>query len=217
MTGVLVGTMVAGMWAAPAAAAPASGDFGGGGGFGDFGGGGGFSGGDFGGFFTLDVMPEGYVAALKNAKAGDLIGPFPVEGGFALVRVEEKRQEAPITLEAARPQIVRFLTYDEVRELLETLRSKAKIEPLLGKGQDVPGAPREPASAPPAPGGTSGRSRKTCPGEARTSSASRRCGTAAAPCTPPPGRPGQHRYRSAESGASMRRRLRTSADKAPAG
>ncbi len=110
-----------------------------------------FSGGDFGGYFTLDVMPEGYVAALKEAKAGDLVGPFPVEGGWALVRIEEKRQEAPITLEAARPQIVRFLTYDEVRELLETLRSKARIEPLLGKAQDVPGAPREPASAPPAP------------------------------------------------------------------
>ena len=110
-----------------------------------------FSGGDFGGYFTLDVMPEGYVAALKDAKAGDLVGPFPVEGGWALVRVEEKRQEAPITLEAARPQIVRFLTYDEVRELLETLRGKARIEPLLGKPQDVPGAPREPASAPPAP------------------------------------------------------------------
>ncbi len=108
-----------------------------------------FSGGDFGGYFTLDVMPEGYVAALKEAKAGELIGPFPVEGGFALVRVEDKRQEAPITLEAARPQIVRFLTYDEVRELLETLRGKARIEPLLGKPQDVPGAPREPDSAPP--------------------------------------------------------------------
>jgi len=107
-----------------------------------------FSGGDFGGYFTLDVMPEGYVAALRQAKAGELVGPFPVEGGFALVRVEDKRQEAPITLEAARPQIVRFLTYDEVRELLETLRGKAKIEPLLGKAQEVPGAPREPASAP---------------------------------------------------------------------
>ena len=100
-----------------------------------------FSGGDFGGYFTLDVMPESYVAALKEAKAGALVGPFPVEGGFALVRVEDKRQEAPITLEAARPQIVRFLTYDEVRELLETLRAKARIEPLLGKTQDVPGAP----------------------------------------------------------------------------
>lgn len=109
-----------------------------------------FSGGDFGGYFTLDVMPEPYTAALKDAKAGDLIGPFPVEGGFALVRVEEKRQEAPITLEAARPQIVRFLTYDEVRELLENLRGKAKVEVLLGKQPDVPGAPREPASAPPA-------------------------------------------------------------------
>jgi len=109
-----------------------------------------FSGGDFGGYFTLDVMPEAYVAALKEAKPGDLLGPFPVDGGWALVRVEEKRQEAPITLEAARPQIVRFLTYDEVRELLENLRGKAKVELLLGRQQDVPGAPREPASAPPA-------------------------------------------------------------------
>ena len=110
-----------------------------------------FSGGDIGGYFTLDVMPEPYVAALKDAKPGDLVGPFAVEGGWALVRVEEKRQEAPITFEAARPQIVRFLTYDKVRDLLEKLRAGARVQPLLGKTQDVPGAPREPASAPPAP------------------------------------------------------------------
>lgn len=110
-----------------------------------------FSGGDIGGYFTLDVMPEPYVAALKDAKPGDLVGPFAVEGGWALVKVEEKRQEAPITFEAARPQIVRFLTYDKVRDLLEKLRATAKVQVLLGKPQDVPGAPREPASAPPAP------------------------------------------------------------------
>lgn len=108
-----------------------------------------FSGGDIGGYFTLDVMPEPYVAALKAAKPGDLIGPFAVEGGWALVKVEETRQEAPITFEAARPQIVRFLTYDKVRDLLEKLRAAAKIQLLLPKTQDVPGAPREPASAPP--------------------------------------------------------------------
>lgn len=108
-----------------------------------------FSGGDIGGYFTLDVMPEAYVAALKDAKPGDLVGPFAVEGGWALVRVEEKRQEAPITLEAARPQIVRFLTYDKVRDLLERLRAGAKINLTLPRNQDVPGAPREPASAPP--------------------------------------------------------------------
>ncbi len=110
-----------------------------------------FSGGDIGGYFTLDVMPEPYVVALKDAQPGSLVGPFAVEGGWALVKVEEKRQEAPITFEAARPQIVRFLTYDKVRDLLEELRADARVEVLLGKPQEVPGAPREPASAPPAP------------------------------------------------------------------
>jgi len=108
-----------------------------------------FSGGDIGGYFTLDVMPEPYVAALKDAKPGDLAGPFAVEGGWALVRIEEKRQEAPITLEAARPQIVRFLTYDKVRDLLEKLRAGARVQLTLPRTQDVPGAPREPANAPP--------------------------------------------------------------------
>lgn len=110
-----------------------------------------FSGGDIGGYFTLDVMPEPYVAALKDAKPGSLVGPFAVEGGWALVKVEEMRQEAPITFEAARPQIVRFLTYDKVRDLLEKLRGDARVQLLLPKTQEVPGAPREPASAPPAP------------------------------------------------------------------
>lgn len=110
-----------------------------------------FSGGDIGGYFTLDVMPEPYVAALKAAKPGDLIGPFAVEGGWALVKVEETRQEAPITFEAARPQIVRFLTYDKVRDLLEKLRAGARVQGLLDRRQEVPGAPREPASAPPTP------------------------------------------------------------------
>ncbi|MFZ5668322.1 MAG: peptidyl-prolyl cis-trans isomerase, partial [Pseudomonadota bacterium] len=108
-----------------------------------------FSGGDIGGYFTLDVMPEPYVAALKEAQPGTLVGPFAVDGGWALVKVEERRQEAPITFEAARPQIVRFLTYDQVRDLLETLRGGARVQILLGKQPPVPGAPREPASAPP--------------------------------------------------------------------
>ncbi len=108
-----------------------------------------FNGGDFGGYFTLDVMPEPYQVALKDAKIGDVIGPFAVDGGFALVRVDEKRQEDPITLDAARPQIVRFLTYDKVRDLLERLRAGAKVETFLPKSPELPGAPQEPANAPP--------------------------------------------------------------------
>ncbi|MDX5393596.1 MAG: peptidylprolyl isomerase [Caulobacteraceae bacterium] len=106
-----------------------------------------FNGGDL-GYFTTDVMPEAYEAALREAKAGQIVGPFEIEGGFAVVRVEDRRLEEPITLEAARPQIIRFLTYDQVRDLLEKLRGRARVETLIGAGEAVPGAPVEPADAP---------------------------------------------------------------------
>jgi peptidyl-prolyl cis-trans isomerase C len=106
-----------------------------------------FNGGDL-GYFTTDVMPEAYEAALKTAKAGDIVGPFKVESGFAVVKVEDRRQEQPISLDQAKPQIVRFLTYDEVRDLLKRLRDQSKVQMLIGPSQTVPGAPTEPASAP---------------------------------------------------------------------
>ena len=103
-----------------------------------------FNGGDL-GYFTLDIMPPAYDAALKTAKTGQVVGPFPVQGGFAVVKVEDRRVEQPISLEAARPQIVRFLTYDQIRDLLEKLRSRSKVQVLVRF--DAPGqAP--PADAP---------------------------------------------------------------------
>jgi peptidyl-prolyl cis-trans isomerase C len=107
-----------------------------------------FNGGDL-GYFTTDVMPEGYDAALKGAGKGAVVGPFQVEGGWALLRVEDRREEQPITLEAARPQIVRFLTYDQIRDLLEKLRSRAKVENLVNAGPAI--QPTPPADAPAVP------------------------------------------------------------------
>ncbi len=116
-----------------------------------------FNGGDL-GYFTTDVMPEAYANALRGAAAGDTVGPFETEGGWAVLRVEDRRREQPPTLEQARPQIVRYLTYEEVRRLLERLRGGAEVEVLLtGDPLAVPGAPEEPASAAaePAPAGKS--------------------------------------------------------------
>jgi len=130
-----------------------------------------FSGGDFGGFFTLDVMSPAYQAALKAAQPGQVVGPVAVEGGWAVIRVDEKRPEQPISIEAARPQIVRFLTYGQVRDLLEKLRGGAKVENLMPKGPALPGAPSEPAAAPPAPAasapGPASPSTATPPGPAK--------------------------------------------------
>jgi peptidyl-prolyl cis-trans isomerase C len=116
-----------------------------------------FNGGDL-GYFTTDIMPEAYETALKGVGKGQLVGPVPVENGFALVKVEDVRPEQPIPLDAARPQIVRFLTYDRIRDLLETLRAKAKVETLIKPNpearQPIPPADAPKAAAPPAPAQT---------------------------------------------------------------
>jgi peptidyl-prolyl cis-trans isomerase C len=95
-------------------------------------------------------MPA-YADALKTAKAGDTVGPIQTDGGFAILRVEDRRQEQAPTLEQARPQITRYLTYEGVLNLLRDLRKDAKVQILIKSDPlSVPGAPREPASAPPA-------------------------------------------------------------------
>ncbi|HUO23905.1 MAG TPA: peptidyl-prolyl cis-trans isomerase [Caulobacteraceae bacterium] len=104
-----------------------------------------FNGGDM-GYFTLDVMPPAYGKALKDAKTGEIVGPFQSDSGWVLVKIEDRRPAQPISLDAARPQIVRFLTYDEVRDLLDTLRGRAKVETLIAPAKD---AGKAPASAPP--------------------------------------------------------------------
>lgn len=108
-----------------------------------------FNGGDL-GYFTLDAMPEAYGAALKTAKPGDTLGPIKTDGGFAVIRVEDRRPEQPISLDEARPQIVRFLTYDEIRTLLSRLRGATRVQMLIA----APDARvnKEPASASKAPG-----------------------------------------------------------------
>jgi len=103
-----------------------------------------FSGGDL-GYSTADVMPQAYAGALRDAPAGTTVGPFQTEGGWAVLRVEDRRRESPPTLDQARPQIVRYLTYEGVRQLLEELRGKAKVDVLLAAEGS---APQEPASAP---------------------------------------------------------------------
>ncbi len=106
-----------------------------------------FNGGDL-GYFTLDAMPEAYGTALKTAQTGEIVGPFQTDAGWAVMKVEDRRPEAPISMEEARPQIVRFLTYDEIRTLLNRLRQGTKVEVLLSRPADGAGPAREPATAP---------------------------------------------------------------------
>lgn len=105
------------------------------------------SGGDL-GYFTPDVMPPAYGKVLAGAKPGQLLGPFQSDAGWVLLKVEDRRKQAPPTLDASRPQIVRFLTYAQVGDLLKALRGKGRVQLLTGPaaaGQTPPSS--APASA----------------------------------------------------------------------
>jgi len=104
-----------------------------------------FNGGDL-GYFTLDSLPDTYAAALKIARVGQIVGPFKAQDGWVLVKVEDRRPETPVAFDQARPTLVRFLTYDEIRKLLERLRAGTKVEVLV-KPEGGPPL-QEPASAP---------------------------------------------------------------------
>ena len=108
-----------------------------------------FSGGDL-GYATLDVIPEALANALREATTGSTVGPVQTTGGWAVLRVEDRRTEAPPTLEQARPQIVRYLTYERVRQLLEQLRGKAEVDVLIDTGNAgvQPTRPAAPVSVP---------------------------------------------------------------------
>jgi peptidyl-prolyl cis-trans isomerase C len=99
---------------------------------------------------TSDMLPATYAAPLKEAKVGQIVGPFRTDAGWVVARIDARGQKPPITLEAARPLIVRFLTFDQVKDLILNLRRRAKVETLIPPPVLVPGAPTEPASAPPA-------------------------------------------------------------------
>ena len=106
-----------------------------------------FRGGEM-GPLTADMLSQAYAGPLKNAKAGQLVGPFKTDVGWVVARVDDRRQEPPITLDMARPQIIRFLTYDQVKDLILNLRHRAKLVTLLPPPVEGPGGAQEPASAP---------------------------------------------------------------------
>jgi peptidyl-prolyl cis-trans isomerase C len=107
-----------------------------------------FKGGDL-GEMTTDVLPEAIGLAVKDAKPGQIVGPVKLDAGWAMLKVDDRHAEPAPSLDAVRPQLIRFITYDQIKDLVLRLRGQAKIETLIKPPPAVPGAPTEPASAPP--------------------------------------------------------------------
>lgn len=99
------------------------------------------------GYVQPTLMGEPFSSAIGNTSVGDVSAPFESEAGWHLIKVDDRRTPPPKTLEEMRPEIVTFLTYAEISQILKALRAEAVIEP----GNGVPTvSPEDLASPPPA-------------------------------------------------------------------
>ncbi len=105
-----------------------------------------FNGGDM-GYVTTDIMPQSFKSVLLTAKTGDTVGPVQTEGGWAVLRVEDRRPEQLPTLEEERPVIMRYLIYNQVAGILKNLRDKSQVKYLVPKSALNDSENQEPAGA----------------------------------------------------------------------
>ncbi|MET0546654.1 MAG: peptidylprolyl isomerase [Caulobacterales bacterium] len=80
------------------------------------------------GYVTLDSLAPSFASAAQRTPEGKVSAPFKTDAGWHVLLVEEKRAQAPPTLEQMRPELVKFMLFDQIQNALKKLRKNAKIE-----------------------------------------------------------------------------------------
>lgn len=137
----------------------------------------GAEGGDL-GFVVPESMADGMREAALQTPVGQVAGPFQTNAGWHLLKIEERREEAPPSIESLRPKIEQWLMFEEQRRLVEKLKSQARIERIIeenggvaaGRDNAAPAEarpartePRRRDAAPMGPGGIAGPSAAVAP------------------------------------------------------
>ncbi len=95
------------------------------------------------GYVSPNAMDEPFASQIANTAVGGISSAFESDQGWHVIKVEDRRQKAPQTLEEMRPEIVTFLTYAEISRILRRLRADATIS----QADDAPSPDAEPAGA----------------------------------------------------------------------
>lgn len=109
-------------------------------------------GGDLGYFTKGRMVPEFETAAFALEKGAYTKTPVKSQFGFHVILVEDKRKQAPPTLEQVEPQVRQLVMRDKYIALLETAKASATVEiedPELKKTYDEINKPQaDPAAEP---------------------------------------------------------------------
>ncbi|MGE3301781.1 MAG: peptidylprolyl isomerase [Hyphomonadaceae bacterium] len=106
------------------------------------------------GYFLPEAMPDAFRDAAQNTPVGQIAGPFQTNQGWHLLKIEERRDASPPSLESMRPKIVQWLMFDEQRRVVEKLKAGARIARITdqpGGVSPLPGMQAPSAARPEAP------------------------------------------------------------------
>jgi peptidyl-prolyl cis-trans isomerase C len=103
-------------------------------------------GGDLGYFTKGRMVPEFETAAFALEKGAYTKTPVKTQFGFHVILLEDKRPQAPPTLEQVEPQVRQLVMRDKYLELLNSAKESTAVEisdPALKKAYDEAGKPQE--------------------------------------------------------------------------
>ena len=90
------------------------------------------------GYVAPNDLPDPFPVAIANTKVGGVSEPFLSADGWHIIKVKDRRTSPPKSREEMRPEIVTFLTLNQVSKILRRLRTEATIEKGGKSGHVVP-------------------------------------------------------------------------------
>jgi len=78
------------------------------------------------GYFTNDMLGKKITEVAFATKKGGISDPFETEEGWHILQVQNRRKEM-------RSEILNFMTYDEIQNILKSLRAQGDVKLLFGQ------------------------------------------------------------------------------------
>ncbi|WP_022694354.1 peptidylprolyl isomerase [Ponticaulis koreensis] len=83
------------------------------------------------GYFLPEEFSAPFPSIINRTAVGAISSPFESDLGWHIIKIDDRRTEAPPTFDETRPMIVEFLTLSEISSVLERLHNRASIETVI--------------------------------------------------------------------------------------